>query len=345
MSKLDQASRRIIYELDRNSRTPYSKIAKATGIAQHTVRYRVLSLIRDGVIAKFNTVVNPSKLGYTQYKVLLRLHSADENTVQKIIRHLMRNPSVTWLVRFEGPWDIGITFKVIQMIEFSVFLDDLSSRFGQFISARRIDVNISAHYLARRYLVKGPASADLLRHYASGHEPCSLDPINREIISHLQKDSRTSASDIAEHLKTCESVRVPISREAVLMRIRQLENDRVITGYNMALNQETLGQLHYKVMLSLNHESSEGIEKVILDCHDMPRVRYVVKTLGDADYELDLEVESVEQYRQIINDLKARHPRTIRDHAAMIVTDCYVVGGTVLETLNGPGREAENPQD
>lgn len=50
MDKIDEA---IIRLLEKNSRIPFSKIAKELGVTESTIRKRVKKLIKDGYIKKF----------------------------------------------------------------------------------------------------------------------------------------------------------------------------------------------------------------------------------------------------------------------------------------------------
>ena len=51
--KLDVKDRKILYELDKNSRQSYSSLAKKVGLSQEAVRYMVNKLIENKVILKF----------------------------------------------------------------------------------------------------------------------------------------------------------------------------------------------------------------------------------------------------------------------------------------------------
>ena len=70
--KLDLKDRKILFELDLNSRQPYAAIAKKVGLSKQVVKFRVERLVRKGVIKKFVTLWNISKLGYSQYNIYLR---------------------------------------------------------------------------------------------------------------------------------------------------------------------------------------------------------------------------------------------------------------------------------
>lgn len=61
MDKLDLS---IIEILSKNSRTPFTEIARKLKVSESTVRKRVSNLEKKGVIKKFSLVVDANKTGY-----------------------------------------------------------------------------------------------------------------------------------------------------------------------------------------------------------------------------------------------------------------------------------------
>lgn len=322
MLLLEKDDRRLLFELDANSRTPFSQLGRSLKIPQETVRYRVKRLTELGVIHSFITAIDCSRLGWALYKVVLKLQSAGEPAVQSILDYLAADSSVAWLVRFEGSYDIGMAIWVSDIVDLSDFLDKLTSRFNQFISSRLLSVNIRGEFLPRDYLVRdrrkstGPST----KHYGAEQHTTDLDPINEKILRLISANSRISAVDIERGLRTTKDANLPISPEAVLRRIKRLEADNIITGYSLVLNLPAIEQLHFKVLLYLNNLNLEEQAALIKTCRSHPRVVFLVKALGEWDYELDLNVENFSQYREIIMQITSAHPRAIRDYDALVVT-------------------------
>ena len=130
MVKIDVKDRKILYELDKNSRASFSKIAKSVRLSQETVRYRVNNMIKKGVINKFFTVVDPAKLGYAFYKVLVKLHNVDSEKIDEIVSYLHKKDSVVWFVSIDGNYDLGFVVKVTKWLKIVVnFLFALAKEF------------------------------------------------------------------------------------------------------------------------------------------------------------------------------------------------------------------------
>jgi Lrp/AsnC family transcriptional regulator, leucine-responsive regulatory protein len=323
MSNLDKADRRIMFELDKNARARYSVLARQLKMPQETVRYRVQRLVEAGVIQKFFTVVDSAKLGFAFYKVLLKLHSATEDVVQESIAFLKQMTSLSWIVRLDGCYDIGFVVKVERVMALSAALDQVSAKLCNFIAKRSVSINILGEYLRRDYLTGAQRKAGKPALYSADALPYSLDPANRTIIGLLTQDARMSAAYIARTLVEQGKIHAPLSPEAVQARIKRLESDRVITGYNLVLNHAALGQIHYKVLIYLNPISPEKITAFVEHCRKQPNIVYIIKAVGEWDYELDIEVENVEQYRTIVAELIRHCPHTIKDYTGLIVTKIY----------------------
>ena len=73
MVNIDLKDRKILYELDFDSRQSYRSIGKKVGLSKDIVASRVKKLEEDGIIKKYYTVIDYSKLGYEYFKVDLKL--------------------------------------------------------------------------------------------------------------------------------------------------------------------------------------------------------------------------------------------------------------------------------
>lgn len=61
---IDKKDTEIIEHLKKDSRTPFTEIARRIGVSESTIRKRVESLEQRGVIKKYSVILDPSKMGY-----------------------------------------------------------------------------------------------------------------------------------------------------------------------------------------------------------------------------------------------------------------------------------------
>ena len=72
--KLDYYDKKILFELDKNSRITTSSIAKQIRKSKQFVDYRIKRLEEEKVILGYTTVIDYSKLGYTSIRVYFKYH-------------------------------------------------------------------------------------------------------------------------------------------------------------------------------------------------------------------------------------------------------------------------------
>lgn len=315
MIKLSLIDRKILFELDNNSRQPYSQIAKAVGAPQETVRYRINYLVKIGVINKFFTVVDTAKLGVAFYKVLLRLHNVNEKRIQRIIAYLARNSLVVWLVSLDGSYDISFVARVNNIMQLDGLVDDLNARFKNSIRRKVLSVNVIGEYLTRSYLLSHERSRYNSPSYTADSDQLAADETDERILRQLTISSRKTCVEIASQLR--------ISPDCVLERIRKLERKKIITGYHIDLNNDKIDQTHYKVLLYLNNASPQKIGSFVNYCKTIPRIVYIIKSLGEWNYEIDVEVENIQQLRKIMMDLTMKYSSIISDYNALAVSKIY----------------------
>ena len=85
MQKIDVKDRKILYQLDLDSRQTITKIGKKVGSKKDVVSYRIKRLIDKGTIKNFYTVIDSSKFGYKSFRIYLIF----QRTTPKIEKKLL----------------------------------------------------------------------------------------------------------------------------------------------------------------------------------------------------------------------------------------------------------------
>ncbi len=318
MEILDKVDRKILFALDVNSRASYEVLAKTTRLPAETVRYRIRGLVDRGVIFKFHGIVDTALLDYSLYKIWLKLQLVSEEEIQELMEYLYREKNVSWLVRLEGDYDICFVVVVSRLADLHAFLGALVRKFSPHIAERGMSVNIRASYLHRDYLVRDRRKEKKVRLFHAAQESKEFDAIDRKILKYISNDSRISASEIADRLVKESSV-LAISRVAVAARIGKLEKQRVVTGYNLVLNHSEIGQLHYKLLVRLGYSESERLGLLYQHLKSVPQVVYLIETLGEWDFEVDIEVGSVAEYREVLRDAFSPYSSIVRDFQTLLI--------------------------
>jgi len=309
--KLDKKDWKILYELDKNSRQTYSQLAKRIQLSQEAVRYRINQLTKNKIIQKFFTVIDSSKLGFAYYKILLKLHNSNESKIQSLIEYLSKDKNICWLSSLDGNYDIGFVVKAEDILALNRVLEELNKKFSNIINKQVFSVNMLGEYLSRDYLINNKRVSKSEPSYSVKFEKSDLDETDTKIIKSLTEDARETAVNI--------STKLGFSADTILQRKRKLEKTRVIKNYTIVLNHSALNQIHYKVFIYLNNFSPGEISKFLDYCRNESRIVYIIKALGDWNYELDIEAENIEQYRKIMMEITNSFSNIIKDYNSVIV--------------------------
>ena len=99
---LDEVSKGIIEQLQRDGRMPYASIGKAVGLSEAAVRQRVQRLLESGVM-QIVAVTNPLQLGFAR-QAMIGLNA--EGDIEPIADELAAMPEVDYVIITAGSFDI-----------------------------------------------------------------------------------------------------------------------------------------------------------------------------------------------------------------------------------------------
>lgn len=132
-----------------------------------------------------------------------------------------------------------------------------------------------------------------------------LDTIDRAILMQLQQDGRLTNAELAE--------RVNLSPSATLRRVRMLEENGVIEGYAMLVNQRTIGKpTNIFVEVSLDSQSETNLNAFEHAVEACPEIMECYLMSGDSDYLLRVVVSDTEDYERVHKEYLSRLPNVSR---------------------------------
>jgi DNA-binding Lrp family transcriptional regulator len=310
--RLDKLDLKILRELDRHSRQSISSIARSVRQGRDRVEYRVDRMIREGVIRRFTPMINFYRLGLTIYKICLKLEN-DHNRLKAFLKLLERHPKVYWIGECDGSWDVIFTIIASDGFQFTRLQNEILSSISDLIIDSDIVTLVNAHFLQKKYLAPGKGEGWIL-----GGQPrkVEIDTLSSEVLRLLCQDGQITTIELARRLKCSESV--------IQNRIQKLELEGVIAGYRVELDLALLGMEFFKAQLFLRDYSDEA-EKPLRDYSEAhPNITYYIQQLGRCSLELECEVKNYEEYNKVIQDLRERFPKLIRNvETTLIYKESY----------------------
>jgi DNA-binding Lrp family transcriptional regulator len=116
-----------------------------------------------------------------------------------------------------------------------------------------------------------------------------LDRIDRQILEELQADARLSSADLAE--------RVALTASPCWRRVKRLESDGVICGYQARLDPKKLGyQITAFVHVSLEKANTTCVHEFEAAVANIPQVLACHRISGRYDHQLMVVAEDLEAY-------------------------------------------------
>lgn len=309
---LDLKDRKILYELDLNARQSFSEIAKKLRLSKQVVQYRINRLIEQGVIAYFYTLLDTSKLGYTGFRVYIKLQDATPQKEKEILEYLMGSEYIWWLARVEGRWDLAAMVWFKNIYEFEEFWAEFLKKYRENVREELISIFTRLYHYRRSYLLGDVPDESKVEVVSRGPE-VKLDKKDWGILKVIVMNARMPSLEIGERLK--------LSPRVVSQRIKAMIKSGVIQGFRAMINLDVIGYSHYKVDINLHDISRYGELLRFARLH--PNITYVNKTIGGSDFEFDPEVRDRDEFHRIIDKMRAEFAGLIKDYEFYQVIKAY----------------------
>lgn len=306
---LDLKDQKILSELDLDSRATLNEIAKKVGLSKQVVDYRIKNLLKEKIIKQFYTVINFSKLGYTQYKLYLKFQNVNLDKETEIINYWVQNKNSVWVAPSRGRWDLAISILAKDINEFGELLGEFINKYGFFILEKDVLITQLSPVFTRNYLIN---SKDKKRFtYGGKIENYELDEIDQKILRALAINARLTILELINKLN--------LTRDVISYRMKKLTKDQIISQYRVLIDLDQIDHKLYKIMLRLHSLTAEKEKELITYLAVHPQGTQYLKLVGSWEAELEFEVKDDEQLHQILFDLRNRFSDLIRDYEILLI--------------------------
>ena len=304
MVNLDLKDKKILYHLDLNSRESYNKIGKKVGLYKEIINYRIKRLQEKGIIIRFNTIIDPLKLGYTIMRFYINYQYITPEIKKEIIDHFVNFKHTQIVASPEGGIDLCVFMIAKNVSEIHSFWQKTLCKYGDYFSKQIITPFIGENIYTKSFLIdeKDDRVNLIVRR---GGKIIDYDDLDFQILQLLAQNSRIPTIDIAKKLN--------MTTITIIKRIKRLIELGVILRFHVTINWEKIDYKWFKVDLYLKDYNK--INKILKYLETNPNLAYIDKTFGYADLELELIVKNVDQLKQIIEDLLSKFPKMIRSYS------------------------------
>jgi len=137
-----------------------------------------------------------------------------------------------------------------------------------------------------------------------------MDQIDKKILCELDLNCRTPVTKIAKKLR--------INRNVADYRIKNLQNEGIISNYITAINLGKLGYKTYKIYFKIRREPN--LEKEFISyLKEAKEIIQLVKTEGSADYSISIATKNILELDKFLMYVKSNFRNLIKDYFVSIV--------------------------
>lgn len=310
--KLTLTEKKILHELDTNARASGSQIAKKLKMSPEAVNYNMRKLEQDGFITGYIAVADFSKLGLTHFKFNLKFNHFNDMVRKEVVDFLKENPSVKWIADCEGSFDLMFSVRSKSIVEFEKLKAELFYKFDKYLNRKTIAIVSEAVTYTRGYILKKPKNTFFLY---SGEKELILSKEDHRILDAIGSNCRQIIPALSKQLH--------LTPRVIRYSIQQLEKKGIISGYKLALNYQKIGYLFFKLFINLQRASPTRINSFKQYCQQHPNFTYWVKVIGSWDLEHELEVENMQEYYEILKDMRNKFSDIIQTMDSVMITHEY----------------------
>jgi len=319
--RLDEKDRKILVELQKNSRQPYSKIGKAVKLPKTVVAYRIKRLVESGFINLFSTIINKEKFGYIYARLFLKFHNFDENIEKSLLNFLEKRKGMHWIASLNGCYDFCVIILAKNMQELNRTYSEIIYRFSKYILEKDLSIATESHYYPFKKIFGN--QPHILKKISEKPKDIKITPQDISIINLIKQNSRMPLLDISEKLK--------ISAQTARARIRSMKDNEVIEAFKIRISYKLLGLHHFHTFLNLSNIDEKKEKAVVNFISSLPSTIHIIKGTGKYDLEFESVIKSHFELYEILNKIKNTFPKNIQHADSALIYKIYDINTVKYE--------------
>ncbi|MEF8848285.1 MAG: winged helix-turn-helix transcriptional regulator [Candidatus Thermoplasmatota archaeon] len=303
MVEIDKKDRKILYQLDLNSRKSNTQIGKKVELTKDVVSYRIKKMQEEGIIKKFWTAIDTFNLGYNVFRIYINFQDVDSQIKNKIIDHFV-NCGNTWaVISCTEPVDLDVVIWVDNIYKFYNFWSKTLDNFGRYFAKKTISVLVHASAFKKTFLLE-EKKPDKRKYYdlkCTGRTN-KIDKTDYGILNDLAMDARTSLVNLAEKYN-CSS-------QKIKYRIKKLIDKDIIKAFRVDVDISKFSLQKFAIDINLKDHSKR--RDIINYLKGKDYLEYIDTAIGWSDLEIEVIVENMDQLIDIMEKVDSKFPGAIR---------------------------------
>ncbi len=304
--RLDLRDKKIIYELDLNSRQSASELAKKVGLSKQGCTYKIRKLKEKGILESTIAILNTPLMEHLSFRMYFKLIDISPEKEKQFQKWLTEHKLIPWVIGCEGIWDYIIVVFPKDFEEFQKFSQEINNNWGAHIEQKNIALVTEAHHFRAGYILGYKKDVPALIYGGQPKEKYELNPIEEKILAILSHNARTGLVEIGGKLD--------LPAKTISYYIKKMEKANLIEGYTIRINYEAIGFERYKIFIKTKNTSDKK-EKIFKEWARMhPHCLYWSKAISTSDIEIEIIVENSIQMREIVAEMREKFGEIIKSY-------------------------------
>ena len=312
MITLDTKDKRLLTALDENSRYTNSQLAKKVQLSKPAIEYRLKRLNKNNILFQHYTIINFTKLGYSQYKIYFKFQNTSPTDEQKITDYWTKDNTTVWVGQIRGRWDLAVSILAKSNFEFGKTLSTFMNKFSKFILEKDILLTEYSPIYSREYLTETKHKEFT---YGIPEKIYIPDETDIKILKEISNNARIPIINLAQETN--------LSRDIVNYRLKKLHQQNIIIQHRTYLNLEDLGINLYKIILRTKNFNKEEETKLKDYIAKHKNTTQFLKLIGSWDLEIELETENEDELYKTLNEIRNKFSNIIRDFDIIRITKTF----------------------
>lgn len=291
---LDEYDKKLLYELDKNSSINLSQLAKIIGKSKQFTLFRLKRFEEEGIITSYNAIVDMAKLEFFTFRIYIKFQQMTNEELAVLIEYLKSQENVWTIAVLSGKWDLAFFIGTKKIEDAHKVWDDFRAKYKKNIESYNFTLYSPIYNFNRTFFLDKQKEIITRVYGESKFE--EIDDTDWAIIKTYAPNVRQSILELSRKLK--------LSPETIRGRINNLEKKNIICGYKIGLNINNLGYTSYRIDLELISTSRN--KELFEFCRQHKNIYQINKTIGGADFEIELIVKDLNELLEIIEDIKTK---------------------------------------
>jgi DNA-binding Lrp family transcriptional regulator len=244
------------------------------------------------------------------------LHNLTKDREAELIAELNQQKNVFWLSSLRGRYDLVVSIHVKNVIEFTKKYEKLFKNWKDYILDRNVILLEKARSYTRSHLLSKKESQEMK--YGDDNEEIKyLDATDIKILQILNREGRIALIDMAK--------RVKVSADTINYRIKRMKQQGIITGFGLKIDYDKINYNYAILLLKMQNMNLDKYEKMNTFCRMNSNIVIQIKTIGNHDFELEIEYASKEELDLLMKSLRDNFVNEIKDYEILEVTREHMI--------------------